>query len=113
MALIVSDEIISRPRLRALEGSGRTVVWMRGEHDIATVDALSETMARAIALDDADLLVDLSDVEFMGAATVGVLSRTREYLRSKSRSMTLRRPSPIARRLLEVSGLASLIETST
>jgi anti-anti-sigma factor len=53
----------------------RTVVWLRGEHDVSTVSALSQTMARAIALDDGDLVVDLSGVQFMDAATVGVIVR--------------------------------------
>jgi anti-anti-sigma factor len=58
----------------------RTAVWLRGEHDDSTVAALSETMARAIARDDADLVVDLSEVQFMGAATVGVIVRAQELL---------------------------------
>ena len=62
----------------------RTVVWLRGEHDLSTVDSLSEIMARAIALDDADVVVDLSDVVFMSAATVGVIIRAREFLRLES-----------------------------
>ena len=43
----------------------RTVVWLQGEHDISTTVALADTLARAIALDDADLVVDLSEVQFM------------------------------------------------
>ena len=39
------------------------------------MDELSQTVARAIALDDDDLVIDLSGVEFMGAATIGVLVR--------------------------------------
>ena len=73
---------VSRRRLLAFarRDAARTVVWLRGEHDVSTVAALSETLARAIALDDADLVVDLSDVQFMGAATVGVIVRARELL---------------------------------
>lgn len=39
-------------------------------------------MARAVALDDSDLVVDLSDVQFMDAATINVLLRSREFLRA-------------------------------
>ena len=85
-----------------------TVIWLRGEHDMSTVAELSETIARAIALDDADLVVDLADVEYMGAATVGVLSRARELLRARSRSLVLRSPSRCARRVLELCGHADL-----
>lgn len=41
----------SRRRLMGLarRDTARTVVWLRGEHDVSTVPALSETLARAIA----------------------------------------------------------------
>jgi anti-anti-sigma factor len=86
----------------------RTVVWLRGEHDVSTVDELSETMARAIALDDADVVVDLSEVLFMSAATVGVIIRAREFLRLESRSLSLRSPSKCAGRVVDLCGVSDL-----
>jgi anti-anti-sigma factor len=94
----------------ARRDAARTVVWLRGEHDVSSVAALSETMARAIALDDADLVVDLSDVQFMGAATVSVLVRARELLRTRSRSLLVRSPSRCARRVLELCGDTELLD---
>jgi anti-anti-sigma factor len=88
----------------------RTVVWLRGEHDLSTVEALSETMARAIALDDADVVVDLSEVHFMSAATVGVIIRAREFLRLESRSLALRSPSKCAGRVIDLCGLGDLFD---
>jgi anti-anti-sigma factor len=88
----------------------RTVVWVRGEQDHSTVAALSETMARAIALDDADLVVDLSEVTFMGTAACGVIVRARELLRLRSRSLSLRSPSRCARRILDLCGHADLLD---
>jgi anti-anti-sigma factor len=93
----------------AAHDAGCLVVWLRGEHDLSTVGALSETMARAIALDDADLVVDLSEVQFMGAATVGVIIRARELLRLRSRSLVLRSPSRCARRILQLCGVTDLL----
>ncbi|MCU1495510.1 MAG: hypothetical protein JWO62_3274 [Acidimicrobiaceae bacterium] len=85
------------------------VVWLRGEHDISTVDALSEIIFRSIGLDDANLILDLSEVLFMDAATVGVIIRTREFLRLRSRSLVLRSPSRRARFLLDLCGLSNLL----
>ena len=85
------------------------VVWLRGEHDIFTVAALWATMARAIAFDDGDVMVDLSAVDFMGASTIGVLVRARKILRRQSRSLTLRSPST---RALRVLGLCHLANTA-
>jgi len=92
----------------AARDADRTVVWLRGEHDLSTVDELSETMARAIALDDADVVVDLSEVVFMSAATVGVIVRAREFLRLESRSLALRSPSKCAGRVVDLCGLTDL-----
>jgi anti-anti-sigma factor len=110
----ISSVTVSRLHVTACAGrnSDRTVVWLRGEHDVSTVAALSETMAQAVALDDADVVVDLSDVQFMGAATVGVIIRARELLRLQSRSLVLRSPSECARRVLDVCGHADLLDPS-
>lgn len=111
MAPIESVSVtVSRRGLLAFarRDAARTVVRLRGEHDVSTVAALSETMARAIALDDADLVVDLSEVEFMSAATVGVIVRARELLGLRSRSLALRSPSRCARRILDLCGHACL-----
>lgn len=88
----------------------RTVVWLRGEHDIATLAQLSVTITYATRLDDGDLVVDLSGVTFMDASTIGTLVVARDGLRVRSRSLSVRAPSPRARRLLNLCGLAALIE---
>lgn len=90
----------------------RTVVHVRGEHDIATRVHLSATIARAAQLDGADIIVDLSDVTFMDASTIGALVVARSSLRAHSRSLSVRAPSPQARRLLDLCGLAGLIDES-
>ncbi len=88
----------------------RTVVWVRGEHDIATSDELSDTFAGVIASHDADLVVDLSEVQFMDASTIGVIVRASNLLAPRSRSLSLRSPAKCARRVLDMCGLAELIE---
>ena len=88
----------------------RTIVWLRGEHDICTVAALSQILARAIALDDGDLVVDLGGVHFMDASTVGVILRARDFLRLQSRSLALRSPSTCAARVLDLCDLGGLLE---
>jgi anti-anti-sigma factor len=86
------------------------VVWVRGVHDASTVVALCMTMARAIAFDDTDLVVDLSEVTFMDATTVTVMVRAEAFLRGRWRSLTLRSPSTQAWRVLGVGGLAELVD---
>jgi anti-sigma B factor antagonist len=86
------------------------VVWLRGELDIATTADVAEAIARAIAFDDADLVVDLSEVAFMDASTIGVIVRAGNMLLEQSRSLILRAPTTSARRVVDLCGLAELVE---
>ena len=83
------------------------VVWLRGEHDFFTMPGLWGTMAQAIAFDDGDVVVDLSEVDFMDASTISVLVRARTMLATRSRSLTLRAPSNTAVRILDLCGVAA------
>lgn len=102
--------IFGGPNASIERGGARTVAWLRGEHDLSTVAELSGVMGAAIALDDSDLVIDMSDVEFVDAAIVGVIVRARVLLRSRSRSLTVRAPSRCARRIFELCGLSHLLE---
>jgi anti-anti-sigma factor len=90
----------------------RAVVRLRGEHDLTTVAALAKTLTEVIAFDHRDVVVDLSEVEFMGLATVDVLLRARALLALESRFLVLRSPSPPARRLLTLCSELGLLGLS-
>ena len=89
---------------------GPIVVWLRGEHDLSTDGALCLVLARAMALDCAGLVIDLSEVEFMACSTLGTVVRAREYLRQRSGWLTVRSPSVAARRVIDACNLSDLIE---
>jgi anti-anti-sigma factor len=80
---------------------------------LLTVDELWERLARAFALDDADVVLDLSGVQFMGAATIDVIVRAKDALDLRSRVLTLRSPSESAQRVVDLCGLADLVEASS
>jgi anti-anti-sigma factor len=77
------------------------------------VDALSESLARAFALDDVDVVLDLSGVQFLGAATIEVIVRAMDVLDLRSRALTLRSPSESVQRVVDLCGLADLVEASS
>ena len=99
-----------RPSSVTIDGAYPTVVSLRGEHDAETAPALWNTLAGAVTLDDAALVVDLRDVSFMDAATIGVIIRTRNLLHLHSRSLIIRAPSSCARRVLVLCGLSHLLD---
>lgn len=104
-----SFSVRGRPRASGAGHDPDIVVRLRGDQDISTDDALCRTLARAIALDDSALVIDLSEVEFMGLSTLAVIVRARTLLRTWSRSLTVRSPSASARRLIGICGLNDLL----
>lgn len=47
-------------------------------------------------------VIDLSELGFMGASTVGTIVRARELLRRRSGSLTVRSAPPMARRIIDI-----------
>ncbi len=86
-----------------------TIVWLLGEHDIATDGALRRTLERAIALNNAAIVVDLTEVELLSASTIGLILAFRDTLQQQSRSLTMRAPSPHVRRVISICGLQHLL----
>ena len=91
-------------------GPAGVVVFLRGEHDRATRAAVSTAIGARVTLGRGDLVIDLSGVTFMDASTVGVIVDARTALRHRGRDLVLRQPSSCARRLIELCGLADLLE---
>ncbi len=95
--------------LISLDGD-RTIVWLRGEYDIATAPVLADTLATVTAAGGCDLVVDLRRVTLLDAASIGVLVRARNTLRENARDLTLRAPSDRANHVLDLCGLLDLVE---
>jgi len=114
MALTQSPAVVPEHASRLVERPrGRRVVELEGEHDVSTVGLLAATIARAIAQGDEDLVLDLRAIRFLDASSVTVFVRARAFLADRSRTLTLQRPPSCARRLIDVCGLAGLVQLSS
>lgn len=85
-------------------------VTVIGEQDISNEVMLAADLARGIAADDDDVVVDLQGVTFMGASTIGVLVTAQKFLADRGRHLIVRSPSPCARHLLAICDLNALID---
>jgi len=92
-----------------VEGSS-VVVRVSGELDMASSPLLAAVLAGFAASGPGAVVVDLSDVTFVDTRSVGVIAAAHERLGFGSVGLTIRAPSPVARRLLELVGLTRLIE---
>ena len=100
----------SEPRL--VHDRHAWVVWITGEHDIANFASCQLSSRPADALDDGDLVVDLSGVEFMDASDRG---RAPQPSGPAGRAVPPRlgaAPSATARRVLAACGLLELLGLS-
>ena len=104
----LTDPMTRPPRVS--RDCGRAVIWLDGEHDIATVAVVADVLARVTAADDGDVMVDLSGATFFDAATVSSLVHARNLLILGSRHLTLRSPRSFQQRVLGVCGLSGLVE---
>jgi anti-anti-sigma factor len=89
--------------------SERKIVWLTGVQNSSTVPELCAAIARAIAFDEGDLVLDLSDATSIDESVVEVVVLAREYLRQRSRVVALRAPAPSVRRTFALCGLAEFV----
>jgi anti-anti-sigma factor len=73
---------------------------------------LSHVLSQALAVGDAGLTLDLSEVLFMDASTVAVFARIQESLAARSQLLVLRSPSRCADRVLDLCGFRDLVPDS-
>lgn len=110
--LLGSSFYTATDRATPAEGAaaaGHLVVFLRGEYDLSTDEALSRALARAVALDSAGVVIDMSQVTFLAVSTLRVIARARQVLRHQARSLSVRSPSACALRAMAVCGLKNLL----
>ena len=88
--------------------TGRPIVTIGGELDLATAPQVQRTLSAALAdLHPADpsLLVDLHRLEFMDTSGLGLLLRARKAAREHGSDLILIAPAPRVRRVLSKTNL--------
>jgi anti-anti-sigma factor len=96
------------PNLVVSAESEHIIIWLAGEQDCSNSGELMDACAAALSCDQ-DLVIDVSDVGFMSAATVDVIVSISELLGVRSHSLTVRAPSRSTRRLLDLCSVGDLI----
>jgi anti-anti-sigma factor len=93
----------------SVEGSS-TVLALRGVGDLATLPVLLHAMARVIAENHGDVIVDLAETEFLDTASVRIAGRASQYLHDRGRHLTIRSASRQAVMVLAAFGLSHLCD---
>lgn len=93
--------------LSTTDEHGNVVLAVKGEIDATTTDQLRERIRAAFDAGNRRLVVDLSAVDFIDSTGLGVLVGALRYYKEQDGDVLLRSPSPIADRVLTVSGLSA------
>jgi anti-anti-sigma factor len=87
------------------DDSGAPLVVVSGELDMSNADSLQRAVAAITADRPQRLVFDLSGVRFMDSAGIAVLVAAA----AEAGKVQLRSPSPIVRRVVELTGLSDIL----
>ena len=82
-----------------------SLVVLRGELDMGTAPVAQQKLDAATVSGSGDVVVEMSEVEFIDSFGLGVLVDATERLRSAGRDLRLRSVPPKVLRLLELTSL--------
>ena len=88
-----------------VDATGAPIVSLSGELDSSNAGSLEATVASITAQHPEQLIFDLSGLRFMDSAGIAVLIGAAANVNS----IYLRDPSPIVRRVIEVTGLSGIL----
>lgn len=87
------------------DAAGVPLVRVSGDLDVSNIDALNTVLARITAGRPERVVFDLSALRFIDSAGIAVLLDTAK----KVPAVSLRRPSPAVRRVVELTGVSSMM----
>jgi anti-sigma B factor antagonist len=77
------------------------ILWLSGELDMRETEVFATAAARVLLETDGDVVLDLSDLEFIDSSGI----RAMLALDTQDRRLVLRRPSPRVRKVLDLTGI--------
>ena len=92
---------------------GVPVIWLRGELDRLTADDLDAAVRELASKGAPQLILDVSELEFIDSAGLRSLSRAHNLLLDAQHELVVRRPNPSVLRLIELVGLNEVLRIDT
>jgi len=96
--------------LTTLYSDSQVVVELSGEVDVLTVATFGCVLDALFDAGRRDIVVDVAELDFMDASGLGAIGPMSSRLRGSDGVLTIRSPSPMVRRLLDITGMGDLIE---
>jgi len=87
----------------------RAVLGVQGELDLVTAPELAAMLAAVIDRGHGAVVLDLAELDFMGVAGLRIIEAGAGRLESLGGRLTVRGPSDLVRRMIDIAGLAALV----
>jgi anti-sigma B factor antagonist len=94
--------------VKTLAEGGTPVVSLSGELDLTNIERVRSSIGDVLTAGTGRLVVEMSELAFMDSSGLAMLA---SFAR-KVPEIELRDPSPIVRRLIDLSGLAEILNVS-
>ena len=88
----------------------QVVVALRGEVDMLTAPTFASVLDVLFASGRRDIVVDVAELDFMDASGLRVIGPMSSRLHDGGGALTIRSPSPILRRIFDITAMGDLIE---
>ena len=89
---------------------GEVAVVPVGDVDLASAEILRHEVAKVRAGEFVQIVLDLTDVDFIDSTGLRVLLSIRDDVKQNDRALTLVAPGPTARRIFEITGTHGLFD---
>jgi len=109
VVVTVADDRLGQLEVTVGFGADEVVVSVLGDVDLLTAPDLSVVLDAVLERRSAPAVVDLSGTHFMGVAGLRVLETGAERLAACGRRLTIRSPSILVSAMLDITGLADIV----
>ncbi len=92
-------------RGRVVEWDGRIEVYLAGELDLASADAVEERLVQLASESGGDVTIDCTELDFLGSTGIRALIGVNDRLSDAGRTLTLRNVQGAPRRVLELTAV--------
>lgn len=89
---------------------GRVVVIVHGALDLPEVGPLRAVLGEICATDCPAVVIDLTNVNFIGSSGIGAILQARQQLDALGRTLVLRGAAPTIRRAFQITHLEDLLD---
>lgn len=89
---------------------GRVVVIVHGALDLPEVGPLRAVLGEICAAGSPSVVIDLTNVSFIGSSGIGAILQARQQLDGLGRSLVLRGAAPTIRRAFQITHLDGILD---